>query len=181
MTDARIAGDTVIVLAVHGAPPRDFPGCDLAEYFTLHARRDMAGETLEPTARECFLEDRLRTWRRTPSNDPFWAASLEMGMRLEHLSGHRVLVGFNEFCSPSVDAALDEAAGLRPARIMVMTPMLTLGGAHAETDIPASIGRARMRHPEVAIDYAWPYDPEAVAGFLAEHAKRALGSQALAP
>lgn len=178
MTDHLPGRSAVIVLAVHGAPPRDFPPREMAEYFGLHSRREMAAGDAEPTERERLLDERLRGWPRTRSNDPFWAASVEMGALLEQAAGQMVIVGFNEFCAPSVDEALDQAAARRPARIVVVTPMLTRGGEHAEVDIPASIARARARHPDIAIDYAWPYEPADVARLLAQQVNRlsALGS-----
>ena len=176
MTDPLAHADTVIVLAVHGAPPRDFPASDLAEYFGLHMRREAAGGGTEPNARESRLEERLRGWPRTAANDPFWAASVAMGTTLGRAAGRRVIVGFNEFCSPSVDEALDQAAAIGLPRIVVITPMLTRGGEHAEADIPAAIDRARVRHPDIIIDYAWPYDPQDVANFLTERVRLVVGS-----
>lgn len=54
-----------------------------------------------------------------------------------------------------------------PAKIIVVTPMMTRGGEHSEVDIPAMIKRAEARYPSVAIDYIWPFDPAQVARFLA--------------
>jgi sirohydrochlorin cobaltochelatase len=177
MTDPLADGSPVMVLAVHGAPPRDFPAHELAEYFGLHARREMAGGGATPSARESFLEQRLRGWSRTAANDPFWAASVQMGALLGQAASRRVIVGFNEFCAPSVDEALEQAAAICPPRIVVVTPMLTRGGEHAEADIPAAIDRARARHPGIVIEYAWPYDPHNVARFLVEHLRIAEMSE----
>ena len=113
------------------------------------------------------LEAKVRNWPRTAQNDPFHAASLELGAQLGAETGSDVLVGFNEFCSPSLDEALDQAAGRRPDRIIVVTPMMTRGGEHADVDIPAAIERCRSRHPGLSISYAWPFDTEEVARFLA--------------
>jgi CbiX len=164
----------VIVLAVHGNLANDFPRRELGEYFGLRARIELGSpderDRLESRYRE--LDTRLRSWPRTPANDPFWAASLALGEHLSHVAGSRVVVGFNQFCDPDVDSALDQAAALRPSRIIVATPMLTRGGEHAEREIPAAIRRARERHPGLPIVYAWPYEPIEVAQFLTEQLAR---------
>ena len=89
----------------------------------------------------------MRAWPRTPANDPFWAASLNLAHHLAEVTGSEVLVGFNEFCGPDIEEAIAQAANRRPNRLVVATPMLTRGGEHAERDIPAAIGRARVRRP----------------------------------
>lgn len=164
----------VIVLAVHGNIASDFPKQDLAEYFGLRGRRALgttdASAGLE--ARYSVLDARLRAWPRTPANDPFWAASIALGEHLSHVAGSPVVVGFNEFCDPSVDTALDRAAALGASRILVVTPMLTRGGDHAEREIPGAIRRARERHAGLPIVYAWPYEPIEVAQFLTDQLAR---------
>ena len=47
--------------------------------------------------------------------------------------------------------------------------MMTRGGGHAESDIPAAIDRARDRHPGEKFVYAWPFRASEVAVFLASH------------
>jgi sirohydrochlorin cobaltochelatase len=164
----------VIVLAVHGNLATDFPRQELGEYFGLRAQLQAGSEDdrarLEP--RYLALDARLRAWPRTPANDPFWAASLALGEHLSHVAGSRVVVGFSEFCDPTVDAALDQAAVLGPTRVLVVTPMLTRGGDHAERDIPKAIRSARERHQGLPIVYAWPYEPIEVAEFLTEQLAR---------
>ena len=84
----------------------------------------------------------------------------------------RVFVGFNEFCAPTIEEAIDGAASCSPERIVVLTPMMTRGGEHSERDIPDAIAKSRKLHPGLEIVYAWPYDVSHVVGFLAEHIKR---------
>ncbi len=160
----------LIVLAMHGAPPSDFPERELWEFMGLHARIEHAGPAAVPpplAAREAELGREVKEWPRNAGNDPFWAASRELGRQLEARTGCRVLVGFNEFCAPDLERVFDEAAASSPARVIVVTPMLTKGGGHAERDIPEAIARAQARHPHVRFVYAWPYDTAAVAQFLA--------------
>jgi len=164
---------TVIVLAMHGAPPSDFPPHEMAELMGLHARLEHTSgpqrEALE--RRHAELDARMRSWPRTAQNDPFWAGSQELADHLQRMTGQEVILGFNEFCAPGLDEALDQAAA-RAGSVTVVTPMMTRGGEHSEVDIPAAIERARQRHPRLAIRYAWPFDPGAVAQFLAAQIAR---------
>lgn len=164
---------TVVVLAMHGAPPADFPPREMAEYMRLHAQLDFSGGNPPPelAGRHEELDRKVRAWPRTASNDPFFKGSMELAAELERATGLKVLVGFNEFCSPSLDEIFDEAVRTGASEVIVVTPMMTRGGEHAERDIPAAIERARAKHPAVAFVYAWPFHPADVAAFLADHAK----------
>jgi sirohydrochlorin cobaltochelatase len=161
---------TVIVLAMHGAPPRDFPRREMGEFFGLHARVGHtagSGES-EPERRYAELHAKMRSWPRSAQNDRFWAASHELADHLSRVTGNEVVVGFNEFCGPDLDEALEQAVAQDVERVIVVTPMMTRGGEHAEVDIPAAVGRAKERHPEIPMTYVWPFDFGQVAQFLAE-------------
>ena len=171
----RRAMKTVVVLAMHGAPPNDFPKRETAELFSLHARLE-AGHVAGPERdglerRFAELDAKMRAWPRTAQNDPFWAGSQELAEHLERASGYEVIAGYNEFCAPTLDDALDQAA-TQGDRVIVVTPMMTRGGEHSEVEIPATIQRARERHPEAEIIYAWPLDVASVAQFLAAQVAR---------
>jgi sirohydrochlorin cobaltochelatase len=169
---------TVIVLAMHGVPPSDFPRQELAEFFVMHSRFEHASVSDDPAwVRYSELEKKLRDWPRTKDNDPYHAASFELGQELGKATGCHVVVGFNEFCAPSLDDALDHAAGSGARRIVVVTPMMTQGGEHSEQDIPGAVVRARVSHPSVEFIYAWPFPVPDVARFLAEQVARSLGGQ----
>lgn len=114
----------------------------------------------------------MRAWARTPRNDPFAAASQELAGALHQETSYEVIVGYNEFCGPSVDEALDAAVARGAERVLVTTPMLTRGGEHAERDIPESIGAAQKRHPAAMFQYAWPFDSGAIAQFLSSQLHR---------
>src|SRR3972149_8566489 len=108
----------VIVLAMHGAPPTDFPPQEIGELFRLHRRLEhVAGpERAALEGRFAALDARIRAWPRTAQNDPFNAGSLDLAAHLERLTGLPVIVGFNEFCAPSLDEALDRAAAASAGR-----------------------------------------------------------------
>jgi sirohydrochlorin cobaltochelatase len=168
---------TVIVLAMHGAPPLDFPEQDLAEFYSLHARL-AHGPGAGPAAAErryFELEEKIRAWPRTPRNDPFYAGSQNLAIELRKASGRKVILGFNEFCGPSLDEALNQAAGQGAEKVIVVTPMVTRGGEHAERDIPDAIERARERHPKEKFVYVWPFPAADVAEFLTAQVGRAIG------
>jgi sirohydrochlorin cobaltochelatase len=165
----------VLLLAMHGAPPNDFPPVELAEFMRLHAMHEagqLAGSALE---RYRELEHRLRSWPRTAENDPFHAASMALGQALEKADGSPVVVAFNEFCAPDIEDGLGQAAQFEPEQVVVMTPMLTPGGEHAEREIPQAVDVARKRFPAIRFDYAWPIPITTTAAFLAEHLRRTFG------
>jgi sirohydrochlorin cobaltochelatase len=167
----------VIVLAMHGAPPLDFPEDELEEFFSLRSRLSHAYGAGPAAAqrRLLALESKIRTWPRTARNDPFHAGSQELAVELRRSSGRKVVLGFNEFCAPSLDEALDQAAGQGAEKIIILTPMMTRGGEHAEKDIPEAVERAKHRHPKETFIYLWPFPASEVAGFLAGQAARAIG------
>jgi sirohydrochlorin cobaltochelatase len=166
------------LLVMHGAPPSDFPREDLREYFQLHSMAESSPGALPAGATERLeaLEARMRAWPRTSANDPFHAASLELADALHAQSGRPVVVGFNEFCDPGVEAAVEAAIETGATQVVVLTAMLTRGGEHAEVDIPQALDRARQRHPAVQIEYAWPIPVEATARFLLGAAADVLGA-----
>jgi len=159
---------TVIVLAMHGSLPHDFPRAELGEFFALHARYE-ASEPGVPLDRYTSLEDKLRRWPRTPDNDPFHAASYELAQVLSQECSLEVIVGFNEFCAPDMETALAQAVEQGAGRIIVVTTMMTRGGEHAEREITLAVARGRQSYPDVEIIYAWPFETAAVARFLAGH------------
>jgi sirohydrochlorin cobaltochelatase len=162
---------TVVVLAMHGMPPVDFPREELAEFFKLHSIIDR-GKSGDPKSRQdryAFLDNKIRNWPRNEQNDPFYAASRELAAHLSKTSGHEVVVGYNEFCAPTIDEALQSAADKNANKIIVATPMMIRGGNHAEKEIPAAIDKFRKLHPEIEIIYTWPFDTAQVAKFLSDH------------
>jgi sirohydrochlorin cobaltochelatase len=165
----------VVVLAMHGAPPLDFPKEELAEFFGLHARLEHSrGSDYGPLHdRFLHLERKMRLWPRTAENDPFWAGSRDLAAALRKTCSRTVIVGFNEFCAPNIDEALDLAAALAAEKIIVVTPMMIRGGQHAERDIPEAVDRARARHPGEAFDYVWPFLVSDIAAFLAVQINKA--------
>jgi sirohydrochlorin cobaltochelatase len=165
-----------IVLAMHGVPPKGYPEMEIAEMFGLHMQLEhMQVDDNSPIVqRHHELESKVRNFPRTAENDPYWAASHEIADLLEKKTGFRVVVGFNEFCAPSIEEAIEEAVEDQPERIVVVTPMMTRGGEHSEVDIPKAIARAREEHNGIEIVYAWPFDSEAVVSLLASQIDRHL-------
>jgi len=167
---------TLILLVMHGVPPSDFPPDELNEFFGLAGRLRHAAPAERPAleSRRRALEDRMRHWPRTPQNDPFYFASLELAEGLGAAAGLEVRLAFNEFCAPDIGTALEGIASERGGRILVVTTMMTRGGEHSETEIGRAIEAARRRHPGIEISYAWPYETGEVAEFLAAHIRRFL-------
>ncbi|RJO60994.1 MAG: hypothetical protein C4542_07635 [Dehalococcoidia bacterium] len=165
---------SVIVLAMHGSPPPDFPRPELAEFMSLHARLEAAAVSHSPALESRYeeLEQKMRQWPRSRQNDPFFASFQEIAAELERSSGYEVILGFNEFCAPSLGEVLEHAASSGAARVFVVTPMMTRGGEHSEKDIAQAVKKAQEKHPGVRFVYAWPFETSEVAQFLAAQIKR---------
>ncbi len=166
--------NTFVVLAMHGAPPDDFPRPELAEFFELHGRAEMSPAGLGPDGKRRYRElgDKIKAWPRTPQNDPFHAASHDLARALRDASGLKVVVGFNEFCAPDVDEAMAKAVAEGADRVIVLTTMMTRGGEHAEREIAQAVERGRAKHPGTEIVYAWPFETEEITRFLTGHLKK---------
>lgn len=166
----------VVVLAMHGAPPSDFPRHEMAEFFSLRSRLDhSAGPDRAYLERRWIeLENKMRLWPRTAQNDPYHAGAQELAARMREVMGCPVIAAFGEFCAPSLDEALAQAAAEEPQRVIVATPMMTRGGEHSERDIPEAVDRARRRFPQISFIYAWPFESPEIAQFLAAQIRRFL-------
>lgn len=170
---------TVIVLAMHGMPPSDFPQNEVGELFSLHARLEHASGVEQHVLRERFemLNAKMCAWPRNLENDRYHASSLELAGELSRATGITVIPGFNEFCSPNLDDALQQAVDSGAESVIVVTPMMTAGGEHSEVDIPGAIERAQQRRPGVNMIYAWPFEAAQVAMFLAAQVARFVGKE----
>jgi len=165
---------TSIVLAMHGVPPSDFPKNEMAELLALHGRLGHAVESERTSLERRYaeLDAKIRAWPRTARNDPFYVASQDLAEHLSRATGCEVIVGFNEFCAPTLDEALDRAMLQRPDRVIVLTTMMTRGGEHSEVHIPQAIRQVQTKYPGIPIVYAWPFEVSEVAQFLATQIAR---------
>ncbi len=118
------------------------------------------------------LDQKVRRWPRTPDNDRFYYGALNIAETLSKETGLNVIIGFNEFGTPALADALDQAVKRGARKIIVITPMLTQGGEHAEKDIPAVIKQAQINNPHVTFQYCWPFQPADIAGFLSQQINR---------
>ncbi|MBI3119637.1 MAG: CbiX/SirB N-terminal domain-containing protein [Candidatus Hydrogenedentes bacterium] len=153
---------TAVVLVGHGGPARDFPR--LKEYFAKHDEKSPETEQLEAD---------MRDWPRTAENDPYWAGFMKVKHSLEASGRYQsVHAAFNEFCAPTLGAALEQAAAGHPESIIVASIMLTPGGSHSEKDIPKSIDAFKAAHPELKVIYAWPYSEQDIADLIQAQVER---------
>jgi sirohydrochlorin ferrochelatase len=164
--------DTVVVLAMHGGIPKDFPKEELKLFRELHKKGDSGNQQAHDQAHQ--LEVKLRNWPRTKDNDPFYWGALQIKNAMENMLPYPVLLSFNEVSAPSIEDAIAKAVSeLNPKTILVITPMLTPGGRHSEKDIPAAIERAKKKVgvKKTIIEYVWPIPVEETAQFLIEQIK----------
>lgn len=160
----------VIILAMHGMPPNDFPKKETLDYFMLHSRLENMPGPPPPIMQQQYeeLDKKMRNWTRTKKNDSYFYASNDLAEEMSSQTGSKVIVGFNEFCSPSLDEAFEAASKEGSEKIIIITPMMTRGGEHSEKDIPEAIERARKKFADIQFSYVWPFNISKVATFLAE-------------
>lgn len=160
-----------VVLVGHGGVPTDLPRELVRRLKTLEGMRHASGAP--PNDEERALDAQIRTWPRTPTSDPYRAGLEALAAALRpRLAGVRLAIAYNEFCAPSLPAAVDALVADGVTSITVVPSMLTPGGAHSEIEIPAALAELRARHPQVALHYAWPVDVALLAEMLASHLKR---------
>ena len=158
-----------VILVGHGGIATDTPHEVIAEFKNLARERARRGDP-HPSAREAELERTIREWPRTESTDPYKRGLESIGRELaRRIAPRRLVVAYNEFCAPSVDAAIDALAREGARSITLATTMFTPGGSHSEVDIPKLVREASARHRDVRIEFAWPYDVDGIAEFLARH------------
>lgn len=157
-----------VILVGHGGLPKDCPPDWVQRFKRLESRRKATGEA--PTMEETDLERQIRNWPRTPENDPYHHGLLQLAARLEPLvHPAKLVVAFNEFCAPTVLDAGEQLVEEGYADITVVPSMFTPGGSHSEKEIPAILETLRDQFPGITLHYAWPFDLDRLAGFLAEH------------
>lgn len=161
----------VIVMAMHGGIPHDFPHEEMMVLYSGDClKKGMSDSQLDSLeAVRHAIEEKMKDWPRTEENDSYYFGSQRLGEALAHATGTTVLTCFNEYCAPDVPTAIDSAVALGATRVFVVTPMMTPGGGHSERDIPSSITAAQGSYPQIPIVYAWPFEVDAIAEFLAGH------------
>ncbi len=162
-----------VVLIGHGAPATDCPPQWVGELMGLQWRGNHGHFDSSKRAEE--LDAKIRDWPRDADNDPYKTGLEKVAARLkEQLPGIPLMIGYNEFCRPSIHQALEEVVKQGAGRILVIPSMLTPGGVHSEVDIPRALAKVQKAYPQVKVEYLWPFEVSAVAGLLAMQVKKVL-------
>ena len=163
-----------VILIGHGGAATDTPRALVSELKRLEGERQ-ARRDPHPSPREAELDKTVREWPRTPQSDPYKYGVEAIATALApKISGKRLIVAYNEFCAPSVESAIETAVSEGFPSIVLISTMFTRGGVHAECEIPGIVLEARKKHPNVTIEYAWPFDENFIADFLAAQLKRSV-------
>ncbi|MDO8757188.1 MAG: CbiX/SirB N-terminal domain-containing protein [Elusimicrobiota bacterium] len=169
-----MANKEAVILIGHGGTASDTPKAIIGELKRLEGERQARRETAM-SAREAELDKIVREWPRTPATDAYKYGVEEIARALApKLGGRRLVTAYNEFCAPSVEHAIDLLVRDGFTRISLISTMFTRGGLHAECEIPGIVIETLKKHPGVVVEYAWPFDAEFVAAFLAEQLGRSL-------
>lgn len=160
-----------IVIAAHGIPPSDYPGMKVGMLMMLEIFSDkFHWGFLENWHHR--LDEEVRHWKRTPKNDPYKIAVENLAEKLSDRLGMPVFVGYNEFCSPTVMEAIEQAISHGATSIQVVSTMLIRGNTHTESEIAESVNQAALAHPNVNVMYAFPVNDELIVTLLESHLKQ---------
>ena len=161
-----------VILVGHGAPASDTPKNLVSELKSLEAQRKAKGIS-SMSDREAELDAQIRSWPRTPETDPYKSGLEKLAAKLQpKLIGIPLIVAYNEFCCPSVEESVAQLVTKRFNHITLVTTMFTPGGSHSEKEIPEIIAQMHQLYPDVFLEYAWPFELEHIADFLAGHLKQ---------
>lgn len=157
-----------IILVGHGGIPKDYPGELVTKLKRLEAQRRAAGTPM--SKEEYELDQKIRRWPRTPETDPYQAGLEQLASHVKPLiNGAQFSIAYNEFCTPTLEEAVEKQIADGATHITVVSTMFTPGGSHSEYEIPEEMAALRQRHPHVTLIYAWPYDLGKVAEMLLAH------------
>lgn len=159
---------TAVILVGHGAVAKDCPRDLVVQLKTLEGRRHAT--QADPTAAERELDQRIRSWPRTPETDPYQAGCEALAASLRPLlNGALFKLAYLEFCAPTLAEVVAEVRPAGVSTVLVIPSMLTPGGVHSEVDIPEILDQLRLQYPDMEFRYAWPFDLGQIAGLLATH------------
>jgi len=164
-------GKRGVVLVGHGGIPKDCPQDLVTRLKRLEAQR-RAAKAL-PSQEEIELDQTIRRWPRTAATDPYQSGLQAVAAQLRaQLDGVLFGIAFNEFCTPTLEEAVENLIKEGATQVTVTTTMFTPGGSHSEIEIPEILNHLRPRYPGVDLRYAWPFDLQVVANTLAEQIRR---------
>ena len=86
------------------------------------------------------------------------------------------MVGYNEFCAPTIADAIDDVVAQGACSIVVLPTMLMRGNSHTETEIYDAVIEAGKRHPTIRIQYAFPFEHEGMVTLFADQVMTHLDS-----
>ena len=165
-----------IVLVGHGGIPTDCPRELVMRLKRLESQRRPTGAP--PFIEELELERQIRHWPRTPETDPYKSGLEDLAACWRiRLNGVLFALAYNEYCTPTLEEAVEQVVTAGAAHVTVVSTMFTPGGSHSEIEIPATLATLRIRHPGIHLQYAWPFDLDLVAGMLTQHVRRFLESE----
>jgi len=152
-----------VILVGHGGIPSDCPRELIGEFKRLEAAAHG-----KPSTELAAVDAKLRNWPRTAKTDPYKAGLEAVAAALRHkLPDYEIIEAYNEFCSPSLEEAFEQALKDGAAQITTISTMFTRGGVHSENEIPAIVARLQRLHPQIVARNVWPFDLDAVARFMA--------------
>lgn len=99
-------------------------------------------------------------------NDPYYKWTYDLVENLEKITQYEVITAFNQFNTPLLNEAIDQAVEKKAEKIIVISTMVNRGSNHAEVDIPEIIKKSQQKYPAIPIIYAYPFENMELAKFL---------------
>ncbi len=160
-----------VILVGHGGVPHDCPSDLISKLKRLEAQRRAAGAPMSQEEQE--IDQQVRHWPRTAESDPYKTGLETLGSHLRSLlNGEHFALAYNEFCTPTLEEAVESLIAEGAKDITVTSTMFTPGGSHSELEVPESLAALRKTYPDITLRYAWPFDLDLVSRMLAEHIKK---------
>ncbi|HIQ29312.1 MAG TPA: hypothetical protein EYH45_01970 [Candidatus Caldiarchaeum subterraneum] len=161
----------IAILVGHGQLPKDLPRELRSEYFRLRVKH---AKTPEEEKRYQELDRTVANWPRNAENDPYWHNINKLAGLVREVSGfNEVIAAFNEFCSPTLEEALEYACRQGYEKIMVIPTMFIPGGVHSEEEIPEAIEEMKRKYRRDII-YVWPFNLQEIAGLITRRLNSSL-------
>ncbi len=155
-----------ILFIGHGGIPKDYDYAKVKRLKELERTRSRLRSPMSEEEKQIDAE--IRHWPRTAENDPFKAGFEDIVRALQSKRNEAIFTAYNEFCTPSIEEAIEKLAQDGIKEIVLLTSMFTRGGIHSDGEIPEIVEKLRPKFPHLRLNYAWPFDSDLVAQFLSK-------------
>lgn len=162
--------NNVVVLAMPGVLPKDFPPHERHVLYRLRARMKYISVNKHPEDEDRLNEllRKARCWPRTAQNDPLHFSAQELASELSQVTGYRVILGFNQYDTPTLEEALVQAFAREAEKIVLINPLAANGVSLAKSESFISNQRIQNRCLEIQVDFSYSFSADKMVELLEE-------------